>query len=205
MKTIWIFVILLALSGCATKSEREFNQVMSRINKTHFQNRPALYSDLRREGKISDVEYQTLMAQWKEADKDTKRQIAAERQRADRDARIARAEWESLTPYQRKQIQAQQQSLAIQQQQIAIQQQQMEWEQQQARQNAVIDAMDNVASDLQRSAERTRSYRPPYQMLPVGNGGGIPMIDRPQYRVNGEIGGAPFSEQSRMRVFGGFG
>jgi len=197
MKTIWIFVILLAFSGCATKSEREFNQVMSRIDKTHFQDRPALYSDLRREEKISALEYQTLTAQWQRANKDAKDSIADETRRSERASRIAREEWASLTPYQRKQIQAQQQSLAIQQQQIAIQQQQMEWQQQQARQAAVIDAMDNVASGLQQSAERSRSYRAPYQMLPVGSPGGIPMIDRPQYRVTGEIkpkfgGGATF-------------
>ena len=182
MKKILLLGITFLLCSCAPLTpQQKYARALGRASKTDFSAQPALYATLRDRGDITPSQYNDWMQQWM-GEAEHRKRIRTERELAfQKEQARARREWESMTPYQRKQIEAQQQAIAIQQQQFA-------WQQQQAREAEVERALQNVPKVSRRQADMNQQDAQSnfYQMQPVGSSG-IPMIDRPQYRVTGQI------------------
>jgi hypothetical protein len=144
-KTIFPILLLFCVS-CATTPEQRYLRGVDRANKTPFWDKPALYEKLLRTGDINKEQYNVWIEGWRKEQANIEKQQKQEaKRRADELAKQKR-EWESLTPYQRKQILMEQERLAMEQQMFYQEQENADALQRQARQAAVLDA-------LQRSAE----------------------------------------------------
>lgn len=166
---IWIF------SGCATTPEAKLKQAYKRANKTPFDQQPALYSQLAREGLITPETRDAWTKNWQaERTRLTAKRLALEKERRKQEEDRRRA-WASLTPAQRLEFQMRERELQQREAMMMQQQQAIQWQAEQQRRANFAAALNNMQQNLQRQQEinaynnRTRVLSQPVNVNVNGN------------------------------------
>ena len=175
MKQAFSLIILsIILSGCVTTPEQKFNKAMQMASKTNFEDRPALYQRLLKQGYLEQAAYDTWMEGWH----DQKRQMDIESQKRRAAMKRQQAEYtkwlNSLTPAQKREMQLREQEIQLRQAQLQMDAQNL----QQQRRLATANALQNMAGNMQRQQEvnaynaRTQVMSQP-QQINVNHSGNI--------------------------------
>ena len=175
---ILLFITLASLSGCVNTPEAKQERAFKIAKKTSFEQRPALYAKLEREGQITPEVRQQWDAAWttKEKllreqqiayDKEMHRQQVASDRQQKKEAEEQRRMWASLSPRQRLDFQMREREM---QQQESIMQRQQSMMNQRAEQQRIANQQSiyqNFSDNLRRQQEidaynsRTRAMTQP--------------------------------------------
>ncbi len=152
-----LFLIAVLLSGCAeSEAMKAQNLAVQRANVTPFEERPALYARMEKEGLITPATHQDWLADWEsqkpgwvqDQKQKEKRQVAEKAESVKRERMLA-----SLTPAQRLDLEMRQKELDAQRERqeaaFAFQAQQAEQQQQQARRQAFANAIGAMGDQIQ--------------------------------------------------------